>query len=632
MKTTLWFSVVLAASLAACAGLAPAEDSQAGPFAVWQLPEKTKLTPGDTPDRKGWKQVEAGGPKAGAFPGGVAVENPSLIAVIPAGGDGVVLLTKGQGAAKPVRQDLALVDSKGKAAGALGDIKLAELGESEAVVSFTSGGVEAKVKLSLGKPFVEMIPGKDSHALQVRGDFRFSFVPDFFGDDVLYDAREMPAGPLFPPAENFLVNLIEGHSALTMLVWPKDGGQEVSLQSSGEGKDRRFNQAQVSFNGKSIFVAMLAREGIWHGKELSDVPKDKVVLEEGWHPPFPAQWMTIMANRPRPGASSGMASRTMSIPALSAKGDDPYSDVYFHPKVPSWLTGKEWRLYLETTLTHMMTKEKVKVPEFLVAINYPRDRAKDTPLDAYTLVDVMLGALGRGPCEYVLDLEGLNKTRSTGAAGTGKPTVGATCATHGGLLYYFLGERGEAMRRDEPLVVVNSAMTNVEGIKDFLDAAYARIQEYLTWSDQVVKLAEESKAKDPSTAELADRVIPIAKEMRQLWGKMVELDKPCANPREWQLALEHCKNPIRRGAPDLGRRNEDFDPQMRGAGEEVDGGMQACRLVVKRIRQEAAVSGSTDPKAVAFAATIRARCQEILKNKHYKEGDNVRIDDRRTSK
>ena len=636
MKTGTWAALVLAA-LAGLSGPGWADEPQgdlpaAGPFAVWQLPAGAKLAPADLEARKGWKLFDAEGGKGAAFAGGVAVENPSLVAVISAGAEGVVVLTKGHGVARPVRQELVLVDQKGQAGGALGDVRLADCGASEAVVSFSAGGVEGRVKLGLGKPFVEVIPGKASKALQVRGEFRFSFVPDFFGDDVLYDAREMPSRRVYPPAENFLVNLMEGHSALTVLVWPQEGGEEVSLQLTGEGPGRRFSQAQVSFNGKSVFVGILAREGIWFSKDLKDLEKDKAVVAEGWQRPFPAQWMTILANRPRVGAASGMASRTMPVPSLGPGGDDPYSDVYVHPRVPSWFSDKEWRLYLQTTLSHMMTKEKVTVPEFLVAINYPRDRVKDTPLDAYTLVDVMLGALGRGPCEYILDLEGLNKTRSTGAAGTGKPAVAATCATCGGLVYYYLGERSESPRRDEALVVANSAMSSVEGIKDFLDAAYGRIQEYLSWSDELVKLAEKAKATDPSAGELADRVIPIAKEMRQLWGKMVEHDKPCAHPLEWQMALEHCKNLIRSGAPDLGTRIRQFDPQMRGAGEEVDGGMQACRLIVKRIRQEAAVSGSADPKATELAAAVRKRCQEILRNKHYKEGDSVRITERKETK
>jgi hypothetical protein len=461
--------------------------------------------------------------------------------------------------------------------------------------------------------------------VQVRGSARFSFIPDFFGNDVLYDPCETTTAKVLTPAENFIVNLADGHAALGVITWPKDGGEEVLLACEGKGTGRRFTATQVSFNGKSVFVAIVVREGIWFAKDLRTVSRNVATVVHGWQPPFPAKWMTMLVKRPAVEAVSGIASETLPVPQLPPAGDTPYSDVYYHPHVPSWFSGLQWRLYLETSLTHMMTRRKVPVPEFLVAINYPRDRVKETPLGALTLVDVMRDTLGTGPCQYILDLEGLNKTRSTGAAGTGKPTASATCSERGALVYYYLGERSESPRRDDPLMVTDEALSSIEKIKDFLDAAHARIQEYLAWADEIVRVAEEAKAHDPRARDLADRVIPIAREMRDLWQAMVENDKPCVHPDEWRMALDHCKDLVRQGVPDLGSRIREFDPQMRGAGEEVDGGMQACRMIVKRIRQEAAMAGAADPAVLKLAADIRRRCRYILQNKHYKEGDSVRL-------
>ena len=36
---------------------------------------------------------------------------------------------------------------------------------------------------------------------------------------------------------------------------------------------------------------------------------------------------------------------------------------------------------------------------------YPIHRVKDTPLDAFTVVDVMRNTLGVGPCEHILDVQ-----------------------------------------------------------------------------------------------------------------------------------------------------------------------------------------------------------------------------------
>jgi hypothetical protein len=604
--------------------LARADEPATAPaIGVWELPQAAGFQAQDLAARQGWKPLVPGTAKA-PLDGGLAIENQALLTLIPAGQSEIVLFTKGEGKAVGVRQTITLV-GRNKPAGKLGGIQLVDYDEGEIVASFTAGDVAARLKLGLGKCFVEVLPGKHATAVQVRSPVRFSFIPDFFGSDVLFDAHETAAAKVFAPAENFIVNLLDGHAALSMITWPQDGGEDVLLVCEDTVAGRRFTATQVSFNGKSVFVALVAKKGIWFEKDLSAAKKDTTLTVEGWQPPFAAKWMTMLAKRPAVGATSGITSETLPVPLLPPGGDTPYSDVYVHPHVPSWFSGRQWQLYLETSLTHMMTHKTVVSPDFLLAINYPRDRVKQTPLSAVTLVDVMRDTLGTGPCQYILDLEGLNKTRSTGAAGTGKPTAAATCSEHGALVFYYLGERAESPRRDDPLMVTDEALSSIEKIKDFLDAAYARIQEYLAWSDEIVRLAEAAKARNPQARELADRIIPIAREMRELWQTMVEHDKPCVHPQEWRMALDRCKDLVREGGPDLGNRIREFDPQMRGAGEEVDGGMQACRMIVKRIRQEAALAGSGDPAALKLAADIRRRCRDVLRNKHYKEGDSVRL-------
>jgi len=602
----------------------PAEAAADAPpvIAVWEMPQGAGPQV-DVAARRGWKQLDPDRAQPGPMPGGAIVENGRLTVVLPAGGDAIVVRAPGNGPG--VRLELALLDSAGRAAGGLGNLRLGAYDGVEAALDFAMGAAEGRLKLGAGSVFVEIRPGKNAAALQVRAPARFSFLPDFFGNDVLYDPQQTADAQLHVPAENFLVHLLEGGAALAMLVWPQGGGEDAVLLTQGEGPQRRIGASRVSFNGKSVFLALVARQGIWCSLDLRSARKDATFAVEGWTPPFPARWMTILARRPAVDALSGIAAETLPIRQLPPEGADPYSDVYVHPRVPSWFTGPQWRLHLQTSLTHMMTREKVRMPEYLLAVNYPRDRVKETPLDVMTLVDVMRGTLGAGPCEYVLDLERLNKTRSTGAAGTGKPTAAATCSERGALVYYYLGERAETPRRDDPLIDADEALSSVEKIKDFLDAAHARIQEYLAWSDEIISLAERAAAADPGARQLAERIVPIARQMRQLWDKMVAHEKPCAYPREWQLALDHCKDLIRQRAPDLGWRIREFDPQMRGAGEEVDGGMQACRMIVKRIRQEAALAGSSDAAAIALASTIRRRCREILGNKHYKEGDNVQL-------
>ncbi len=140
-------------------------------------------------------------------------------------------------------------------------------------MGFAAGEVEARLKLGLGKCFVEVLPGKGAAAVQLRGPARFSFVPDFFGNDVLFDARETAAAKVFAPAENFIVNLVEGHAALSMFTWPKDGGEEVLLLVRRHGRRpplRRHAgelQRQERIRGRPGAGRDLVREGPPHGPQ-----------------------------------------------------------------------------------------------------------------------------------------------------------------------------------------------------------------------------------------------------------------------------------------------------------------------------------------------------------------------------
>ena len=68
---------------------------------------------------------------------------------------------------------------------------------------------------------------------------------------------------------------------------------------------------------------------------------------DGWQAPFPAKWMTMLVKRPAVEAVSGIASETLPVPQLPPAGDTPYSDVYYHPHVPTWFSGSNggftWR-------------------------------------------------------------------------------------------------------------------------------------------------------------------------------------------------------------------------------------------------------------------------------------------------
>ena len=85
-------------------------------------------------------------------------------------------------------------------------------------------------------------------------------IPDFFGADMVFDPTAYSQTNLIIPPENFVLGLIEGESTIVMSVWPT-GDQEVGLVLAGAKEERRITATEITFDGKSVYVAILHAPG-----------------------------------------------------------------------------------------------------------------------------------------------------------------------------------------------------------------------------------------------------------------------------------------------------------------------------------------------------------------------------------
>src|SRR6185437_2422846 len=85
---------------------------------------------------------------------------------------------------------------------------------------------------------------------------------------------------------------------------------------------------------------------------------------------------------------------------------------------------------------------------------YPINRVKQTPLDVYTVVDVMRNTLGVGPCQHILDLEG-QKAEYKGMA---------TCAARDGLTAIYK-QKLQKQQREKVNRILDDALTFVKHIR-----------------------------------------------------------------------------------------------------------------------------------------------------------------------
>ena len=136
---------------------------------------------------------------------------------------------------------------------------------------------------------IRMTAGAGAERLFVWSTTRYVVVPDFFGNDMVFDAETCDLPRFGLPSESFLLNLLTGGDAMTMCVW-RSPKQQAHAILTGEGPARRILGCEIEgVRDPPLWVAFLEAPAIWHERPVSppDVATD-VALD--WRRPFPAEW------------------------------------------------------------------------------------------------------------------------------------------------------------------------------------------------------------------------------------------------------------------------------------------------------------------------------------------------------
>jgi hypothetical protein len=383
----------------------------------------------------------------------------------------------------------------------------------------------------------------------------------------------------------------------------ESGQQDVKVTLAGTGDRRILTGSEIGFGGKKIWVAVLEASHIWHMRELTADDTGKV-LPLGWSMPFPAQWRVDFTR------SNDLTDSWEML--LQEEADGKYIK-------PSWLGSgegtierdrKRWNTvlgsfaypcwsdsggqgYLQPLKSRVL---KLQGP----AVLYPINRVAKTPLDAYTVVDVMRNTLGVGPCQHILDIEG-QKSEYKGRA---------TCSVRDTLTPIYQKKEQKA-RRAEVDKVLDEGLAFVKHIR-------GRITHYVEFGHQMRQyLADQKTAHgelteflaemDRITREIDERVAARADKIKtpEDVARMNDLFRKEVLDDDGPDALKHCQA----YAKDL--------VEIGGSQDELAG---ECRYVVKSLRQRAGLLVALDPRVAPIASEIRARTQEVLRNPASHEG------------
>src|SRR5262245_44767293 len=108
----------------------------------------------------------------------------------------------------------------------------------EAALATKSGAIAGfRFRLTAGEALLEVRGAQGAGRLRVCDHAQYVVVPDFFADDMVFDPAAHGSDRIGLPAENSVLGLIDGGSAIVACVWPS-ARQNVDLLLSTEAKGR----------------------------------------------------------------------------------------------------------------------------------------------------------------------------------------------------------------------------------------------------------------------------------------------------------------------------------------------------------------------------------------------------------
>ena len=596
-----------ASPTAAAGGGRPSPNKPGTAIRVWDTgrPSAEGLSPAALAGENDWTAVPPGQTVA-SFQGAAVLGNGRVVAVLRKQDAAVeVHAVKPGGAVARLR--LRLQTAAGDPAVRVQRVALVEHTRGGACLeaSFrTAGGaaVAGKFRIKRGDVAVQAEPGPGAGRLRVECPGRFVVLPDFFADDITLDATRLPPAAVELPSENFVLHLTAGGDALALCVF-ENRQQDVKVTLSGEGAGRQVTGSEIGFEGKRVWVALLEAPHIWHARDLGPADTGKVIPLD-WTMPFPAQWRVDFTRADDLTDSWEML--------LQEKPGGPYTK-------PSWLGAgdqtlgadrRRWNTVLgsfpypcwsDPGRHGFVQPLRSRVLQFRgPALVYPIHRVRQTPLDAFTVVDVMRNTLGVGPCEHILDLEG-QKAEYRGRA---------TCSVRDTLtpIYASRRQKQERARIDRTLD---------EGLA-FVKHIRGRITRYVEFGHKMQDYLAGQRQARPELAGFLGEMERLTREIdRRVAARAARIKTPAYVAR---MNEDFRKNVRDYDGPDALQRCREYTRALVEVGDNQDELSGECRWAVKALRQRAGILMALDPRVAPVAAEIRARTQEALRNPAHHEG------------
>lgn len=560
---------------------------------------------------------------------GAEISNPSVRLSAAGGQPGAVLYAAGAG--NQQRATIGLIPAGSKQSVPISAVTEVKTDGDESALRITAGGAVADLIIGSG-PYVTVKPVKNAERIVVGTGARFVLLPDFFADDTIFDPTKLNGDSVVVPAENFLMQMIEGGDAVVMCIWgnakdkeAKPVEPEVVLNLAGAGGARRVASTAIEFAGQPVHVGLIEQKGVWHDEDVRAWPAYTLKAME-WKPPFEGKWRGdfIVADghkmqdwptrqqsfdfRDQPPAKPGRAKEQLQV------WQEHQVQMMKYPALLD--EGKAWLcLYADKSVRR--AAETAKTPATNVyerVIVYALDRVKNTPMQVFTPVDLMRKTLGQGPCEYVLDVAGI---KGRGAGGERALLDESTCGLWDRHIYPITSQKMRGMKPGDKLDQKDREhlLQALEDMWFFVHAVHDRIREYKAWGLETDAWLKSEGAKSAKVKPMADKVTATIKVLNRDVGSM-KFEGPYTEGY-WKTRLEELQAMTKNETYTF--KDIDSVNGIRGLGNLQDEMVSRCRQYVKGLRHELALADTSDPEVRKFVTEMRDRCQKILRNSHPKE-------------
>ncbi|MBM3996351.1 MAG: hypothetical protein FJ303_19695 [Planctomycetes bacterium] len=598
MRWALVFSVLFGIGIPTFAG-----DAKTRGLAVWDTrtpaPALLRLN-----GKNNWQQLD----KANDVFKGDAIVSNGRIAVVLRRGDAIMEIHAIRTDGAVARSRARLLSAAGEPAVSVDRLMLVENGKTAITLDATfrtakGGAISAKFRIKRGDVALQVEPGAGASKLRVDCPGRFVILPDFFADDITIDATRLPLDSVDLPSENFVLHPTANGDAITLCVF-ENRGQDIKVTMTGKGAERQVTGSEITFDKRKVWVAVLDAPQVWHATpDLTPADGGKIIKLD-WRMPYVAQWR-IDFHRDNDLTDSwemllqerGFRTYTRHTwlgaadPETVAADREHWNTVLGSFPYPVW-SDSDGVGYIQPIKNR-----------FLVftgpALIYPIHRIKETPLDAYTVVDVMRNTLGVGPCEHILDVPS-HKENYIGQA---------TCGVRD-ILNPIYESKQQKARRSEINKTLDDGLIFVKHIR-------TRINDYIAFGKKMRVYLAEQRKKHPDLTEFIDEMDKLTAEIDAKHAFRVDRIKTPEHVAK--MMAEFRKNVLDYTGADAVDCCKDFTKALVVIGDNQDELSGECRWVVKTLRQRAGIRMALDPRVTPIATEIRLRTQEVMRNPAWHE-------------